>query len=100
MSQVIDDTTSSINETCDDASALLDETVPLGEFLDKQLAKAKELENVETDEIYDSPIMPSSPTRVEMTQIPKGYVMDEEIDREILACNDRDDVKKLMSKLK
>ena len=25
--------------------------------------------------------------------------MDEEIDREILACNDRDDVKKLMSKL-
>ena len=50
MSQVIDDTTSVMNDTCDDASTLLDETVPLGEFLDEQLAKAKEHENDETDE--------------------------------------------------
>ena len=50
MSQVIDDATSAMN----DGSTLLDETVPLGEFLDEQLAKAKELE---TDENYDSPII-------------------------------------------
>ena len=41
MSQVIDDTTSSMNDTYDDASTMLDNTVPLGEFLDEQLAKAK-----------------------------------------------------------
>ena len=98
MSQVIDDTTSAMNDTYDDASTMLDNTVPLGEFLDEQIAKAKEIENAETDETlenYDSPIMPSSP-RVEMPKIPEGYVMDGEIAREILACNDRDDVKKLL----
>ena len=47
--------------------------MPLGEFLDEQLAKAKETENSETNENHDSPIMPSSLTRVE---IPDGYVMD------------------------
>ena len=52
--------------------------MPLGEFLDEQLAKAKELENAETDENYDSPIMPSSPTRVEMPKIPDGYAIDGE----------------------
>ena len=35
MSQVIDDTTSIINDTRDDASTVLDETMPLGEFLDE-----------------------------------------------------------------
>jgi hypothetical protein len=42
MSQVIDDTTSAMNDTYDDASTMLDNTVPLGEFLDEQIAKAKE----------------------------------------------------------
>ena len=70
MLLVIDDTTSVINETCDDASTLLDNTVPLGEFLDEQIAKAKEIENVETNENYDSPIMSISPTRFELTNVP------------------------------
>ena len=36
MSQVIDDATSTVNDTYDDASTLLDnDDVPLGEFLDK-----------------------------------------------------------------
>ena len=36
MSQVIDDATSAMNATLDDASTLLDhDDVPLGEFLDK-----------------------------------------------------------------
>jgi hypothetical protein len=99
MSQVIDDTTSAMNDTYDDASTMLDNTVPLGEFLDEQISKAKETENVETPENYDSPIMPSSP-RVEMPKIPDGYVLDGEIAREFLACNDRDDVRKLHAKLK
>ena len=40
MSQVIDDDTSAIN----DASTLLDDNAPLGEFIDEQLARAKEIE--------------------------------------------------------
>ena len=50
MSQVIDDATSVMNY----ASTLLDEIVPLGEFLNEQLAKAKELENAETEEITET----------------------------------------------
>jgi hypothetical protein len=61
MSQVIDDTASVINDTCDDATTFLDKTVPLGEFLDEQIAKSKALENTETNENYGSPIMPISP---------------------------------------
>ena len=100
MSQVIDDTASVINDTCDDASTLLDKTVPLGEFLEEQIAKSKALENTETDENYDSPIMPSSPTRVEMPKKSDGYVFDRETARAILACNDRDEVRKLLAELK
>ena len=99
MSQIIDDTTSAMNDTYDDASTMLDNTVPLGEFPDEQLAKAKEIENDEIDETlenYDSPIMPSPPTRVEMPKIPDGYVFDGEIARAILACNDRDDVSTML----
>ena len=99
MSQVIDDATSAMNDAIDDASTLLNKTIPLGEFLDEQLAKAKELENAETDENYDSPIRTSCP-RIEIPMVSEGYVMDGEIAREFLACSDRDDVKKLLSKLK
>ena len=35
-----------------------------------------------------------------MPKIPEGYVMDEETTRDFLACNDRDDLKKLLCKLK
>jgi hypothetical protein len=100
MSQVIDDTTSAMNDTYEDASTMLDNTVPLGEFFDEQLAKAKEIENaknVETLENYDSPIMPSSPTRVES---PDEHVFDREMARAILACNDRDEVIKLLAEMK
>ena len=72
MSHVIDDATSSMNDAIDDASTFLDDNVPLGEFLDEQLAGAKEIENAETDEItktneiietgnFDSPIGNSAP---------------------------------------
>jgi hypothetical protein len=104
MLQVIGDATFAMNDASDDASTLLDDTVPLGEFLDEQLARAKEFENAKTDEIienenYETPIRLSSP-RYELPKIPEGYVMDGEIVREFLACNDRDDLKKLLCKLK
>ena len=54
MSQVIDVATSVMNDIFDDASTLLDVSVPLGEFLDEQLARTKAFENVETDEIAET----------------------------------------------
>ena len=49
-----------LKTTCHDASTLLDNTVPLREFLDEQLARVRENEITETDDIietgdYDSP---------------------------------------------
>ena len=90
--------TSAMNDAIDDASTLLDETMPLGEFLNEQLAKTKAFEILETDEELgienlETPISLSSP-RYEFPNIPEGYVMDGEIARDFLACNDRDDLKK------
>ena len=51
MSQVIDDDASAMNDIYDDASTLLDDNVPLGEFLDEQLARTKAFVSAETDEI-------------------------------------------------
>jgi hypothetical protein len=110
MSQVIDDATSAMNATHDDASTLLDDNVPLGKFLDEQLARTKAFENAETDEIVETdeeletknletPIRPSSP-RYELPKVLEGYVTDEETTRDILACKDRDDLEKLLCKYK
>ena len=50
MSQVIDDATSAMDNTYDDASTLLDnDDVPLGEFLDKQTARVIQHDVVESD---------------------------------------------------
>ena len=92
----------------DDASTFPDDNVPLGEYLDEQLARAKDTKNAETDEItemgvvfetenYGTFISPSSP-RFEMPKIPKGYVLDKEVARDFLVCNDRDDLEKLLCK--
>ena len=59
---------------------------------------------VETDEELETknletPIRTSSP-RYELPKISEGYVMDEETTRDFLACNNRDDLKKLLCKLK
>ena len=40
MSHVIDDATSAMHDTYDETSSMLDNIVPLGEFLDEQLAGA------------------------------------------------------------
>ena len=51
MSQVIDDTTSAMDNAYDDASTLLDnDDVPLGEFLDEQIARVIQHDVVESDD--------------------------------------------------
>ena len=54
MSHVIDDATSAMHDTYDETTSMLDTTVPLGEFLDEQLAWARENEIIETDNIDES----------------------------------------------
>ena len=94
MSHVIDDATSDMHDTYDETTSMLDTTVPLGEFLDEQLARARETEIIETDNIDESDDE-DSPNKYELPVVPEGYVMDEEAARAILACNDRYDLKKL-----
>ena len=91
MSHVIDDATSAIHVTYDETTSMLDTTVPLGEFLDEQLARARENENIESDNIdesddEDSPV------------IPEGYVFDKEASFAILACENRNELKRLLAK--
>ena len=99
MSHVIDEATSAMHDTYDETTSMLDTTVPLGEFLDEQLARARENEIIETDNIDESDDE-DSPPRYELPVVPEGYVMDEETARDFLACNDRSDLKKLLVKLK
>ena len=54
MSHVIDDATSSMDDAYDETTSMLDTTVPLGEFLDEQLARARENEIIETDNTDES----------------------------------------------
>ena len=99
MSHVIDDATSAMHDTYDETTSMLDNTVPLGEFLDEQLARARENKIIETDNIDESDDE-DSPPRYELPVVPEGYVMDEETARDFLACNDRSDLRKLLAKLK
>ena len=48
MSHLSDDATSAMHYTYDETTSMLDTTVPLGEFLDEQLARARENEIIET----------------------------------------------------
>ena len=99
MLHVIDDATSAMHDTYDETTSMLDTTVLLGEFLDEQLARVRENEIIETDNINESDDE-DSPPRYELPDVPEGYVMDEETARDFLACNDRSDLKKLLAKLK
>ena len=54
MSHVIDDATSALHDTYDETTSMLDTTMPLGEFLDEQLARVRENENIESDNIDES----------------------------------------------
>ena len=54
MSHVIDDATSAMHDVSDDTISLLDNTMPLDEFLDEQLARVRENEITKTDDINES----------------------------------------------
>ena len=97
MLHVIDGATSAMHDTYDETTSVLDTTLPLGEFLDEQLARVRENEIINDDIIYDSDDE-SSPPDYELPVVPEGYVMDEEAARAILPCNDRSDLKKLLAK--
>ena len=98
MSDVIDDATSAMHDTYDETTSMLDTTVPFGEFLDEQLVRPRENETIETDNIDESD-HEDSPPRYELAVVPEGYVMDEETARDLFACNERYDLKKLLAKL-
>ena len=104
MSQVINDATSAMNATHDDASTLLDDDVPLGEFLDEQIARVRQHDIVECDDELETENLETptrtSPPRYELPKVPEGYVISEEETRDILACKDRDDLEKLLCKYK
>ena len=97
MSQAIGDATSTMNDAYDDASTLLDnDDVPLGEFLDRQISRVIQHDVVESDDELETE-SPETPTRTslpryELPKVPDGYFMNEETTRDILACNDRDDL--------
>ena len=93
MSHVIDDATSAMHDTYDETTSMLDTTVPLGEFLDEQLARARENEIIETDNIDES-------DDEDLPVIAEGYVFDKEATLAILACKDRYELKRLLAKWK
>ena len=105
MLQVIDDATSAMDNAYDDASTVLDnDDVPLGKFLDEQIARVIQHDVVESDdeletESPETPYRTSFP-RYELPKVSEGYVMSEEATRDILACNDSDDLEKLLCKYK
>ena len=104
MLQVIDHATSAMNDTYDDANTLLDDDVPLGEFLDEQIARVRQHDIVESDDELETENLETptrtSPPRYELPKVPEGYTVSEEATRDILACKDRDDLEKLLCKYK
>ena len=54
MSHIVDDATSSMHDAYDETTSLLDNTVPQGEFLDEQLARVRENEITEADDIFET----------------------------------------------
>ena len=71
MSHVIDDATSAMHDTYDETTSMLDTTVPLGEFIDEQLARVRENEIIE-DAIIDDSDDESSPNDYELPVVPEG----------------------------
>ena len=91
MSHVIDDATSALHDTYDETTSMPDTTMPLSDFLDEQLARAREIENIESDDIDES-------DDKEPLAIPKVYVFDQDASLAILACRNRTELKKLLAK--
>ena len=97
MSHVIDDATSAMHDTYDETTFVRDTTLPLGEFLDEQLARARENEIID-DAIIDDSDDVSSPNDYELPVVPEGYLFDAESSAAIFACQDRYELKRLLVK--
>ena len=54
MSHVIDDATFAMHDTYDETASMSDTTMPLGEFLDEQIARSREKEIIESEYGDDS----------------------------------------------
>ena len=80
----------------DETTSVRDTTLPLGEFLDEQLARVRGNENIKEPILGDSDDE-GSPNDYVLPVVPKGYVMHDAAAMEILACNDRNDLKKFIS---
>ena len=91
MSHVIDDATSAMHDTYDETASMPDTTVPLSEFLEEQIARAREREIDETEYDDDS-------DDENMPVIPEGYLFDKDASLAILACRDRYELKRLLIK--
>ena len=83
---------------------LLADDMPLGEFLDEQIARVRQHDIVESgDELEtestETPTI-TSPPIYELPKVAEGYTMSEEATRDILACKDIDDLGKLLCKYK
>ena len=57
-----------MHDAYDDTTSMLDNTVPLGEFLDEQLVRVRENEIIETDNIDESDDE-GSPPRYELPDV-------------------------------
>ncbi|KAI4981766.1 hypothetical protein ZWY2020_022258 [Hordeum vulgare] len=90
MSPVLDDATSAAHDAYDDA--MVDTALPLGAFLDAQIARvaaryddtSKTADTIELEPAI-LPARTSSP-RYELPNMPEGYVMEGEIAEDFLAC--------------
>src|SRR4051812_47193346 len=67
MSHVIDDATSAMHDTYDETTSMPDTTVPLSEFLEEQIARAREKEIIESDYNDES-------DDEDRAVIPEGYI--------------------------
>src|SRR3954462_9976517 len=91
MSHVIDDDTSAMHDTYDGTASMPDTTVPLSEFLEEQIARAREREIVESE--YDDESDDEN-----MPVIPQGHLFDKDSSLAILAYRDRYELKWLLIK--
>ena len=72
MLQVVDDATSVMNDTYDDASTLLDnDDVPLGDFLNEQIARVIQHDVVESDDELETET-PETPARTSLPRYKFG----------------------------
>ena len=86
-----------MHDTYDETTSVRDTTLPLGEFLDEQLARVRGNENIE-EPIIDDSDDEHSPNDYVLPVVPKGYVMNKEAAEAIFAREYKYDLKKLLAK--